>query len=343
MSVLLTGASGFLGYHVAKVLNQANIRPRVLELRDARLDALGRLDVERCPGNVEDAAAVQAACAGVRTVIHLAFKVGVGGGAQLHDEMERINVGCTNQLLTAAAAGGVARAVVASSALAVGVNRNPQPLDESADWSEHAFDLPYARLRRVAELKALEHASSNFAVMAVCPSFTFGPDDPVGAPANKLLQAVISRKLRFTIPVGFGALDVRDFAAGVVLAAERGRSGERYLLSGENLTVTELLAQAAGIAGVPAPRFVAPTPLLRAAIGGIELVSTIRGKSAPVTREVLQVIGRYAWYDTAKAQRELGWSFRPLRQTLTDTIRWLRDPQSQSAGSPANDSGAVVI
>ena len=131
-NVLLTGASGFLGYHVAKVLNQANIRPRVLELRDGHPDVLNRLNVERCSGFVDDAAAVQAACAGVQTVIHLAFKVGVGGGRQLHEEMERINVGCTNQLLTIAAAGGVKRAVVASSALAVGVNRKPQPLDESA-------------------------------------------------------------------------------------------------------------------------------------------------------------------------------------------------------------------
>jgi dihydroflavonol-4-reductase len=343
MSILLTGASGFLGYHVAKVLNQANIRPRVLELRDGHPDVLERLNVERCPGTLEDAAAVQAACAGVHTVIHLAFKVGVGGGAALHEEMERINVGCTNQLLTAAAASGVKRAVVASSALAVGVNRNPQPLDESADWSKHAFDLHYALVRRRAEAEALKHASPNLAIMAVCPAFTFGPDDPVGAPANKLVQAMMTRKLRFTIPVGCGALDVRDFAAGVVLAAERGRSGERYLLSGENVLMTDLLAEAAGIAGVPAPRVVAPTPLLSVAIGGLELVSRIRGKSAPVTREVLQVIGRYAWYDTTKARTELGWSSRPLRETLTDTIQWLRSHPSSRSDPSVRERSAVVI
>ena len=185
--------------------------------------------------------------------------------------------------------------------------------------------------------------SPNFAVVAVCPAFTFGPDDPVGAPANKLLQAVITRKLRFTIPAGFGALDVRDFASGVVLAAERGRSGERYLLSGQNLTVTELLAEAAGIAGVPVPRFVMPTPLLRAAIGVVGLVSAIRGTPAPVTREVLQVIGRYSWYDTAKARRELGWSSRPLRETLTDTIGWLRNQRSSPPDASVRERGTAVI
>lgn len=321
-SVLLTGASGFLGYHVAKKLNEAGARPRVLELRDSPLGALNRLNVERCAGFLDDAASVRAACSGVGTLLHLAFKVSVGGGAQLREEMERVNIMGTKQLLETAAASGVRRAVVAGSALAIGVNRQPQPLDESADWSKHAFNLPYAHNRRKAELEALALASPAFAVMTVCPSFTLGPDDPVGAPANKLVGAVVSKKLPFTLPVGFGALDVRDFASGVLLAAERGRSGQRYLLSGDNLTVKQLFEQVAGIAGVRAPRLVLPTPLARVLVGVLQLVSSIRGKPAPVTQDVLQIIGRYAWYDTSKARAELGWSSRPLRETLTDTIRW---------------------
>ncbi|HET9358390.1 MAG TPA: NAD-dependent epimerase/dehydratase family protein [Vicinamibacterales bacterium] len=321
-SVLLTGASGFLGYHVAKKLNESGVRPRVLELRDSRTDVLNALNVERCSGALDDAASVRAACSGVGTLLHLAFKVSVGGGATLREEMERVNVAGTRQLLETAAASGVRRAVVAGSALAVGVNKQPQPLDESADWAEHAFNLPYALNRRKAELDALALASPSFAVMTVCPSFTLGPDDPVGAPANKLVGAVVSKKLRFTLPVGFGALDVRDFASGVLLAAERGRSGQRYLLSGDNVTVNQLFEQVAGIAGVRAPRLVLPTPLVRVLVGVLQLVSSIRGKPAPVTQDVLQIIGRYAWYDTSKARTELGWSSRPLRETLTDTIRW---------------------
>jgi dihydroflavonol-4-reductase len=341
-TVLLTGATGFLGYHVAKRLNEAGVRPRVLELRDSQPDALNRLNVERCHGYVDDAASLRAACSGVGTLLHLAFKVSVGSGAQLLEDMQRINIAGTRQLLETAAACGVRRAVVAGSALAVGVNRNPKPLDESANWAEHSFDLQYANIRRQAELNALAHASSNFAVMTVCPAFTFGPDDPVGAPANKLVQSVISKKLRFTLPVGFGCLDVRDFAAGVVFAAERGRSGQRYLLSGDNITVNQLLEEVAEIAGVRAPHFVPPTPLLRALVGILEVVSSIRGKPAPVTREVLQIIGRYAWYDTSKARAELGWSSRPLRETLTDTIRWLQNPLSTPASSPAQGHGAAV-
>ena len=322
--VLVTGASSFLGYHVARLLNEQGIQPRVLELPESNLDPLKKLSVRLCEGHLGDAQAVDAACAGVATVMHMAFKVSVGGGAKQLEEMRRINIGGTNRLLETAAAKGVTRAVVASSALAVGVNRRPEPLDENANWAEHAFNLPYATLRRQAEQEALARTRPGFAVVAVSPAFTFGPDDPVGAPANKLLKSLITGKLRFTLPVGFGALDVRDFAKGAVLAAEHGRPGQRYLLSGHNVTVNQLLQEAAALAGVRAPRFEPPKALLQLLVGAVEIFSTLTGKAPPLTRDVLQVIGRYAWYDTSRARADLGWEPRPLKQTLEDTIRWLR-------------------
>jgi len=329
--VLVTGASSFLGYHVVKRLNEQGIRPRVLELRENNLDPLKRLDVDRVDGHFEDPQAVGAACTGVDTVLHLAFKVSVAGGTKILEEMQRINLLGSRRLLETAAAKGVVRAVVTSSALAVGVNREPAPLDESADWTKHEFDLPYAKIRRQAETESLAQARPGFMVIAVCPAFTLGPDDPVGAPANKLIEALISGKLRFTLPVGFGCLDVRDFANGVVLAAERGSSG-RYLLSGHNVTTNQLLEQAAGIAGVRAPRFEPPTFLVNAIAGVVEIVSGLIGKPAPITRRVLQIVGRYAWYDTTRARTELGWEPRSFEQTLDDTIRWLRDRKANVNG-----------
>jgi dihydroflavonol-4-reductase len=335
-TVLVTGASGFLGYHVAKRLNDQGIRPRVLELPGSKLDALARLDVERAPGHLGDATAMRAACAGIETVLHLAFKVSVGGGAELVQEMRRVNIDGTRQLLQAAAASGVQHAVVAGSALAVGVNRDPAPLDESASWSRHAFDIPYARIRREAEADALAQSTPRFGVVSVCPSFTFGPDDPTGAPANKLLDSIARGKQRFTLRVGFGCLDVRDFADGVLLAAQRGRAKERYLLSGENVTADQLVARAAALAGVRPPRLALPAFLVRGAVGALELYCRLRRKPAPVTRDVMQVLGRYAWYDTTKARTELGWTPRPLDETLADTIAWLRKtPEETRPAAPA--------
>ena len=322
--VLVTGATSFLGYHVTKRLNQQGIRPRVLELPDSHDRPLRQLDVERCGGDLGEPNALASACEGVDTLLHTAFKVSVGGGAALLDEMRRINVAGTERLLDAAAARGVSRAVVTGSALAVGVNRRPQPLDENADWSEHAFDFPYATIRREAEQAALARSRAAFVVSSAAPSFTLGPDDPVGAPANKVLKTVMNGKMLFSLPVGFGCLDVRDFAAGMVLAGERATSGRRYLLSGENVTAEQFLEQAATVAGVKPPRFEMPTFVLHGVMAGVEAVSAVRRKHAPITRSVLQILNRYAWYDTTRARTELGWTPRSLRETLEDTVRWLR-------------------
>lgn len=332
-TVLVTGATGFLGYHVVKQLNERGIRPRVLELRGSNEEPLSHLDVERCAGDLEDPEALDAACTGVDTLLHLAFKVSAGGGKEVAEEMQRVNVEGTERLLDHAAARGVTRVVVGSSALGVGVNRQPTPLDETADWSEHAFPAAYALSRRAAEEKALALATSGFAVVSVSPGFTMGPDDPVGAPANKIIKAVISRKVRFTLPIGFGALDVRDFAAGVLAASERGRSGQRYLLTGHNVTTHDFFGQVARIAGVPAPRLKAPKVLLEAAALAFLTLSEVRGKPAPIDRGLLQLLGRYAWYDTTRARSELGWEPRPLQQTLEDTISWLRDAEEGAASS----------
>ena len=333
-TVLVTGAGSFLGYHVVKRLNQSGIRPRVLELPGSPPEVLARLDVERCPGQLGDAAAMRQACAGAETLLHLAFKVSMGGGA-LYDEMRRVNVDGSRALLQAAAENGVRRAVVTGSALAVGVNKEAAPLAESADWSRHAFDLPYALVRREAEIEARRMAKPGFDVMAVCPSFTFGPDDPTGAPANKLLERIVTGKQWFSLRVGFGCLDVRDFAQGAILASERGVSGERYLLSGENITADELIARVKVIAGSPEAKVHLPAFLLHGLVGALGVVSRLKGKPPAATREVLQVLGRYAWYDTSKARADLGWTPRPLDETLRDTIAWIRNPGAAGASGAA--------
>ena len=323
--ILVTGATGFLGHHVVRRLNEQAIRPHVLELEGSNRDRLAQLDVELCEGHLEDPQALDAACTGIDTLLHLAFKVSVGGGAETHEEMRRINLVGSQRLLSSAEAMGVRTAVVASSCLAVGMNSRPEPLDEDADWGTHAVDIPYARVRRQAEQQALAMAKPGFSVVAVCPAFTLGPDDPVGVPANKLLKSIVTGKLPLKVETAFGCLDVRDFASGVLLAAERGQSGRRYLLCGENVTLVDFAEQAAAVAGVKPPRFQAPKPLLDAVVIAVGLVSKLRSKEPPVTRDLLQIIGRYTWYDTTRARTELGWVPRSLGETLEDTTRWLRD------------------
>jgi dihydroflavonol-4-reductase len=148
-----------------------------------------------------------------------------------------------------------------------------------------------------------------------------GPEDYAGAPANKLIKAVAAGKLPMTFKVGFGCLDVRDFATGMVLAAEHGRPGARYLLSGCNVMLDEFLKQVAGVAGVKPPRWRFPIAMAYVLVAVFRAAKTLTGKPSGISFSVLQILGRYAWYDVTRAREELGWVPRPLQQTLEDTLR----------------------
>lgn len=321
--VLVTGPNSFLGYHVTQCLNKRGIRPRALVPKDAKASYLYNLDIDIVEGTIEDEASLLAACEGIDTVFHLSFLVGIS--EELEERMQEFNVDGTRRLLDVAANSGVKQVVISSSALAVGVNHSPQALDETADWNIHHFDFVYALTRRQAEEEALARSNPGFSVIAVSPSFTMGPEDYVGAPANKLLQAVSAEKLPVIFTVGFGCLDVRDFAEGMILAAERGRPGQRYLLNGHNVMADELMKEVASVAGVKPPRRKLPIWMAYFMVALLKIIKTLTRKPPAITRSTLQILGRYAWYDSTRAQKELGWTPRPLRETLEDTLRWFRE------------------
>ena len=337
---LVTGPTGFLGYHVVKLLNERGVRPRVLMPRGYQtatpaVSSLLKLNVEVVEGGVDDAASLRAACEGIRTVLHLQFTIAMGGGPQVAESLHKGNVVGTLNLLEAAGKAGVPRVVVSSSALAVGLSREPRTLDETADWKQYAFRLPYALSRREAEEQALARSEREPPeVVVVNPSFTLGPDDFVGAPANKLVGKMSQGGFRLTAPIGFGVLDVRDYADGALRAAERGVSGRRYILSGPNVTADQLLREVSEVAGVAAPgRLLSIRSwMLRPIVAVLGLWSSIRGTPPKVAREVLELWGRYAWYDTSRARDELGWNARPLRETLESTIRWAREAAAARSG-----------
>jgi dihydroflavonol-4-reductase len=328
---LVTGAAGFLGHHVVKLLNARGERPRVLlsaktDPVDPALRLLHALDVERVTGDLADVASLEAACAGVDIVCHLEFEIALGDGEEVLAALHRGNVQGTRNLVQAAAKAGVRRMVVSSSSLTVGLNEVPQPLDEDADWGRYAFHLPYALSRREAEQEVLARPPGDLPeILVVNPSFTLGPDDPVGAPANGLVKRMAKPGFRLTAPIGFGVLDVRDYAEGVLLAAERGRAGQRYILSGANLDVEQLTQAVAAVAGVMPGGWKIPLArwYLRPAVWLLNLWNRLRGKPAAVSPALFELWHRYAWYDTGRARTELGWQPRELRDSLRDTLAWM--------------------
>ncbi len=331
--VLVTGAEGFLGYHTIKLLNERQkIRPRgLVEVEDGDLAKLGweNLEVETIRGSIQNLQVLREACEGIDTVFHMKFQIGLGGGKEAEEQMEQINVVGTGNLLKAATEAGVKRVVISSSSLSVGLNHEPQPLNETADWTKYQFNLPYALSRRKAEQESLaaEATADHPVVVAINPSFTMGPEDYIGAPANQLAKLISQGKFKFNIPVGFGILDVRDYAAGALLAAERGRHGQRYLLSGENVTLSQFIKNVATSAGVKPPGFLLPLPVwvVSPLIAVITIFSKVRGQPPPVNKGILELWHHYAFYDTSLAQKELGWKPRTLEETINDSLQWVAD------------------
>lgn len=330
---LVTGADGFLGYHVVKLLNKHDIRPRVL--LPANIDpnlpgiiALKRMNIEIANGDIHDPDSLRDACIGINVVLHLHFAITLGGGKQVEETLYQENVVGTRNLLEAAAQAAVARVVVSSSSLAVGLHHEPKLLDEEAGWDKYGFSLPYAVSRRNAEQVLLTDSRTDLPdIIVVSPSFTLGPDDWSGAPANSLVMRMSKPGFRITAPIGFGILDVRDYAAGVLLAVEHGIPGRKYILSGENITPDQLAKAVASEVGFEPPTwlFSLRAWMIFPILVILELWSKLTGKPPKVTRKLLELWGRYAWYDTSRAREELGWKPRPLQESLRDTIQWLRE------------------
>lgn len=325
--VLVTDAVGFLGYHVTKQLNEKGITPLAMvpKVTESTSKILQRLDVELVEGSVTDYPSLETTFKGLDTVIHLEFLISGGGGSEIRQRLFNANVKGTHRVLDAAKAAKVKCVVLSSSVLAVGVNHEPQPLDESAEWEPNSIDLEYALSRRQAEQEALARSNNDLKIVVASPSLTMGPEDFVGAPANRILKLASTGRLPVCLPIGFGCLDVRDFAAGVLAAAEHGRGGQRYILSSHNVTMNQFLAEAADIAGVRPPRWTFPRWLAYFLITLLQAWGWIKKKPAPVSHSILQLWNRYAWYDAHLAHEELGWQPQPLRDSIEDSIRWMRE------------------
>lgn len=329
---LITGPTGFLGYHVVKRLNEQGDCPRVLlprgvDASSPKVQSLTKLQTESCEGDFADPASLQAACDGIDVVFHLHFAISLGAGAEVERTLHEGNVVATRNLLDAAARAGVKRVVISSSSLAIGLNHEPTKLDESADWEQHAFHLPYAISRRDAELAALARNSDEMEIVAVNPSFTMGPEDYAGAPANGLASRMKSKWFRLNPPIGFGILDVRDYAAGVLGAADRGVPGTRYLLSGTDVNPKQLSLAVAAAIGAEPPGWYLPVAerAVRPILATLGLWTRLRGKPPAVSPAILELFGRYAWYDTSRAREAFDWQPRPLSETLKDTLDWMSE------------------
>jgi dihydroflavonol-4-reductase len=319
---LLTGATGFLGSHVAAQLRAAG--HEVVALVRGAAPELENQGVLLAPGDVLDGASVERAAAGCVGLFHCAGLV-----SRLPKDAERmwqVHVVGTRTALDAAKKAGIRRAVVASTSGTVAVAADDRPRSETDETPNGLIARwPYYRSKLYAEKAALERNASDFEVIAVSPSLLLGPGDLRGS-STADVRLFLESKVQFVPAGGLSFVDVRDAAAALIAAMAKGRPGERYLLGGANLTVREFFGRLERLSGVKGPWLPMPKDpeVARAATRLLERVVKRIGGSLPVDQETVDVAQHFWFVDWSKATRELGFFPRDPGATLKDTVDDLR-------------------
>jgi dihydroflavonol-4-reductase len=317
--VCVTGGTGFLGWHVARLLLPLARQVRVLGLEpgsEALAAALREIDCVYA--DVRDAAAVRNAVSDRDIVFHAAGAVGVWGAALAR--MREVHELGTRNVLEALSSG--ARLVHTSSVVAVGASRAPSLLDESAAFGLEQLRVDYVHAKRVAEALVLAAADRGADAVVVNPGYLVGPEDHEASVMGRFCLRCWQGKVPLVPPGGMNFVDVRDAALGHLLAAERGARGRRYILGGENLAMTEFVHELARVRGMRARAPRMPGWLNTAAACVAEMHARYTGRE-PYPSFQHARLTRYYWhYSSARARAELGYEPRPLAVTLADTHEW---------------------
>lgn len=323
MKALVTGATGFIGRHLVERLANKGVTVRVLCRRTADVSSFKRKEIEICWGDILDGSAVEVAVRGCEQVYHLAaFAQGWTKDPRTYFE---INVGGLQNVLSAAHKASVEKVVYTSSSVTVGPS-NGTPANESSPRPQE-FLTDYEHSKFVAEQKALCYVRSGLNVVIVCPTRVFGPGVlSVANSVTKMVQQYLGGRWRFILGDGNGIgnyVYVEDIVEGHLLAMEKGRAGERYLLGGENASYNEFFEIVAEVSGRQYKLFHAPMSLALLT-SEIEEFRGKHFKHRPLITPawVRTFIANWA-FSTEKAQTELGCKITPLREALAMTIRWL--------------------
>jgi dihydroflavonol-4-reductase len=323
-TALVTGASGFIGSHVVRLLVEEGVKVRALVQQGVPLANLDDVPVERVAGDLLDGHSLERALEGCDTLFHLAaiFAYWLPDPSLMY----RVNVEGTVRLLAAAKARGIQRVVHTSSIAAIGASADPAGADEETPFNSWDTADHYVLSKYISELEALAWNARGLPVVVVNPAFPYGANDIAPTPTGVLIQRYISGQNPFVFRGGFNIVDVKDVARGHVLAAKRGRPGERYILGGHNLTYRQFADAVTEAAGVPRPRWEVPTAPFARVGRVLEWVSDNVTRRPPlmVDRSLRYSTERNLWFRIDKARRELGYEPGPWRPAIEDAVRWFK-------------------
>ncbi|MGH7391169.1 MAG: hopanoid-associated sugar epimerase [Candidatus Rokuibacteriota bacterium] len=323
MDALVTGGTGFVGANVVRELLRAGATVRVLARAGGERRALAGLAVEIVEGDLRDPTAVRRAVAGVGTVFHVAadYRLWAPDPRGLY----ATNVDGTRGLLEVAVAAGAGRIVYTSTVGALGVPGNGAPGTEDTPVTLDDMVGPYKRSKFLAEQVALEFARAGAPVVVVNPSAPVGPWDVKPTPTGQMIVDFLQGRMFGSLDTGLNVVHVHDVARGHVLAAERGRPGERYILGHANLALTEIFALLAEITGRRAPRLRVPYAVAWLAAAGMEGAAWLTRRPPRVPLTAVRMARKRMFFSPAKAVRELGLPQTDVREALADAVTWFAE------------------
>ncbi len=340
MRAFVTGATGLLGGNLVETLIADGHSVTALVRSKAKAGHLAALGVSLVEGDMERVAGFAPALAGHDVLFHAAayFREYYQPGVDHWAKLKAINIDGTLELLRAAEAHGLSRVVHTSSSGVYGKRPNGLPADESTPPDAQVYANLYFRSKLEGD-QAIDAflRTSKLPVVLIQPGWMFGPGDRAPTSSGQLLLDYLNRRLPVSFP-GYGApTDARDVARAMANAAERGRSGERYIVGGdEPLPFPQLFAMLEELSGVPAPRISVPYGVVLAVAHVSEAASRITGKPASMPVEGIKTLREPHPLSSAKAVRELGATFRPFKETLRDELAWYARHRPELVGPAAN-------
>jgi dihydroflavonol-4-reductase len=323
LKAFITGATGFLGSHVARVLAEQGADLRLLVRPTSNLKNLEGLKAETATGDLRDPASLEKAMSGCEVVFHVAadYRLWVRDPA----EMYRSNVEGTRSILEAARKNGVRCVVYTSSVATIGFTGNGRPANEDSPVSLADMIGHYKRSKFMAEQIAMEAGRSGMRVVTVNPTTPVGEQDVKPTPTGRIVVDFLKGKFPAYVDTGLNLVDVRECARGHVAALEKGKTAERYILGGEDLTLKQILDKLGMIAGLPSPKV--KLPYFVAYTAGLvdETVSgRLMGREPRATVETVRMGKKKMWASSDKAERELGWKPVPADDALRRAVEWFR-------------------
>jgi dihydroflavonol-4-reductase len=323
MLAFVTGATGFVGSHVARVLAEQGADLRLLVRSSSDLRNIEGLKAERVIGDLRDPASLKKAVSGCDAVFHVAadYRLWVRDP----DEMYRSNVEGTRAVLKAARESGVRRVVYTSSVATMGFTSNGHIADENSSVSLANMIGTYKRSKFMAEQVAVEAARSGMDVVVVNPTTPVGERDIKPTPTGRIVVDFLKKKFPAYVDTGLNLVDVTECARGHAAALEKGRSGERYILGGENLTLKQILDKLAAITGLPSPSIRVPYAVALAT-GVVDQVVTgyIRKREPRATIDAVRMGRKKMFVSSSKAERDLGWKTVPVDDALRGAVKWFQ-------------------